>query len=210
MGDAALHVFLVRHGVTDWNEQGRLMGWSDIGLNARGQAQAAAVAEALRAVPLGTVHASPQRRAQETAAAIAAAHGLTVQSEADLAEVRIEKWIGQTWAEVRDDPDIQRYIADPLYECAAIEPAARVHQRMAGLLARLHAATPAGAIALVSHGDPLRLLVTAHLGGELAAYRRLRIDTGSISVLRFDALGPQLVLLNWRPGADPLDVARRG
>jgi broad specificity phosphatase PhoE len=38
--DLLLH--LVRHGVTDWNEQGRLLGRAEIGLNARGHAQAAA------------------------------------------------------------------------------------------------------------------------------------------------------------------------
>jgi len=41
-------LFLVRHGVTDWNETGRLMGRIDVGLNARGRAEADAAAQALR------------------------------------------------------------------------------------------------------------------------------------------------------------------
>ena len=45
-----MDLILVRHGLTDWNEQGRLMGRSDIELNAQGQAQVQAVAAALRAL----------------------------------------------------------------------------------------------------------------------------------------------------------------
>ena len=51
-GSAALHVFLIRHGKTDWNEQGRLMGRNDIVLNDRGRAEVEAVAGALAGVEL--------------------------------------------------------------------------------------------------------------------------------------------------------------
>ncbi len=43
-------ILFVRHGETDWNAEGRLQGQRDIPLNARGRAQAEAVAVTLRAL----------------------------------------------------------------------------------------------------------------------------------------------------------------
>src|SRR3990172_11873487 len=77
----AFDLFLVRHGTTDWNEDGRLLGRTDVPLNPRGRAEAEATAEALRPFPLRAIVASPQRRTRETAAAVARWHGLTVVEE---------------------------------------------------------------------------------------------------------------------------------
>src|SRR5215470_9412606 len=132
-----LLLYLVRHGVTDWNEQGRLLGRAEIALNERGHAQAAALAEALAPRRLDAVLASPQRRAQQTAAPIAAAHGLEVQTESDLAEVWVGHWQGKTYAELGSDADAMRYAADGAHRCAAIEDATAVQVRVAALLDRL-------------------------------------------------------------------------
>ena len=40
-------LILVRHGLTDWNENGRLMGRADVEINTRGRTQAERVAHAL-------------------------------------------------------------------------------------------------------------------------------------------------------------------
>jgi broad specificity phosphatase PhoE len=198
----ALHVALVRHGVTDWNEQGRLLGRAEIELNERGRAQAAAVAAALRDWPLDAVLASPQRRAQETAAPIAAAHGLAVATEPDLAEVWVGRWQGKTSDELRDDPDAMRYAADGAHECAVIEDAPSVQRRIVAALERVRAGAFGSHVCLVSHGDPLRLLLAYCLGTELAAFRRLRVDLGSLSLVRCGRQRIEVLSVNRRPSAD--------
>ena len=40
-------LYLVRHGETEWNVQGRIQGHTDIGLSDKGQRQAQAVARRL-------------------------------------------------------------------------------------------------------------------------------------------------------------------
>lgn len=207
-------LFLVRHGVTDWNETGRVMGRIDIGLNARGRAEAQAVCEALRAVPLRALIASPQRRTFESAELIAGVHALSVRTEPGLEEVWVqEQWQGKTWFELRDDVDLQRYGEDPAYACAAIEPAAQVQDRIVATAEAFVAQHAEGAVAIVSHGDPIKLLLAHHLSMPLAAYRRIFIDTGSVSVLRFSrSYGSRLLVLNWKPpdGASQLVSLRRG
>ncbi len=193
------HLFLVRHGVTDWNEAGRVLGRSDIGLNARGRGEAEAVAHALADIPLSAVVASPQRRAQETAALIACARGLTIGTDPGLDEVWVGPWQGKTWAELQDDAEVRRYLSDPTYSSDAVEAAACVQERIVAAAERVRSAA-GGAAVLVSHGDPIKLLVTHYLAMERSAYRRLAISTGSVSVFRFGALpGTRLLVLNWKP-----------
>lgn len=194
-----MDLILVRHGLTDWNEQGRLMGRSDIALNASGEAQVEAVAQALRDLPVQAVLASPQRRTQQTAEAIARLHELSVRTEHALAEVWLGRWQGMTWNEIKDDPDVTRYLADPTHVSDAVEPGTSVHERVVGLVEGQR--SDAGeCVVLVSHGDPLRILLAHYLSLPLAAYRRLEVAPASVSVLRFSApSGVRMTLLNWRP-----------
>jgi broad specificity phosphatase PhoE len=200
MASAVCDLFLVRHGVTDWNEVGRVLGRTDIELNACGQAEAEAVAEALREIPLRAIITSPQRRAQQTAEAIGRGHGLMVRAEPGLAEVWVGKWQGKTWYELQGDPDLQRYLEDATYTSDIIESAAAVQERTVAAAERLRAEVGQGSILLVSHGDPIKLLLTHYLAMDLAAYRRLVINTGSVTVLRFGLYpGTRLLALNWKP-----------
>ncbi|MEZ0362767.1 histidine phosphatase family protein [Mycobacterium sp. pUA109] len=79
-------IHLVRHGEVynpDGILYGRLPGFR---LSDKGNRQAAAVADALAGRDIVAVIASPLQRAQETAAPIAAAHGLPVDTDDNLIE----------------------------------------------------------------------------------------------------------------------------
>lgn len=207
MGRPAVHLFLVRHGKTDWNEQGRLMGRNDVVLNDRGRTQAEAAATALACVPLSRVLASPQPRAQATARLVAAAHGLEVETEPQLAEVWLgPRWQGKTFADLGDDPDLRRYLDDSTFGSDVLEAAASVQERVASLVDRLRTESAGKYVALISHGDPLRILIAHLLGLPLADFRSLRVDTGSVSLVRL-ATQTQLSLLNWQPDG-PATVGR--
>jgi broad specificity phosphatase PhoE len=143
---------------------------------------------------------SPQRRAQQTAAPIAAAHALAVQTEPDLSEVWVGHWQGQTYAELGADLDAARYATDATHQCAAIEDAGSVQQRVVAVLDRLATGERGRRLCLVSHGDPIRLLLVHCLGAELAAFRRLHVAPGSISVVRVGAQRREVLAVNWRPG----------
>lgn len=59
--------YFLRHGQTDWNAQGRLMGNQDIPLNETGIKQAHGAASALQFARIKTIAASPLMRARLTA-----------------------------------------------------------------------------------------------------------------------------------------------
>lgn len=191
---------LVRHGVTDWNDNGRLMGRVDLDINARGRVQAERVAQALADVSIDAVYSSPQPRAKQTAEPIAAPRGLSVHVEPGFDEVWLsDAWKGKTVAELRGDSDLERIIEDPTYRSELIEPVAEVQNRSVAAAERLVETETEQTLMIVSHGDPLRVLIAHYLKLELASFRRLACDNGSISWIRFDRRGPRLELLNWVP-----------
>ena len=59
-------IYVVRHGQTDWNLQGKIQGSTDIPLNETGLEQARAAAEALKNVKFDVVFCSPLKRTRQT------------------------------------------------------------------------------------------------------------------------------------------------
>ena len=65
---AQLTLYVVRHGQTDWNREGRIQGGTDNPLNATGREQAAALGKLLADVRVDAVYTSAHQRARQTAA----------------------------------------------------------------------------------------------------------------------------------------------
>lgn len=106
-------ICLARHGETNWNIERRFQGQFDIALNARGRAQAQALARELADAHFDRVYSSDLRRALTTAAPIAQARGLEVRATQRLREKDDGAWQGHTHAEVqvRDEAGYQHYLA---------------------------------------------------------------------------------------------------
>ena len=94
-------IVLARHGETDWNRERRFQGHADTSLNEAGRAQAAELAELLRAERLSALYTSPLRRASETAQIVAARLGLRASELDPLREIDVGDWQGLTVDEVR-------------------------------------------------------------------------------------------------------------
>jgi broad specificity phosphatase PhoE len=191
---------LVRHGLTDWNVARKLIGRTDVGLNAEGRVQAVSAAEALKSFPVRAVFSSPQARAVETATPIAAVHGLEVRIDSGFEEVWLDPaWQGKTVEELREEPDMERFLSDPTKRSSRIEPIEDVQRRTVASVERRRQEHPGETVVVVSHGDPLRAIVAHYTALPLESIRRLLIDNGSVSVFRFRSHGPQLTALNWKP-----------
>lgn len=106
-------LYLVRHGETDWNAEGRLQGGRDIPLNALGRAQAAAAARLLKGLVRDTSAldfvASPLGRTRATMEILRETLGLerdAYRADARLVEIGFGEWEGLTWPEIRArDPE---------------------------------------------------------------------------------------------------------
>lgn len=190
-------VFLVRHGATAWNIEKRAQGHADIDLNEDGHKQAAAVATELSHEKLVAVYSSDLKRARDTAAAIAGAHGLEVIVDPDFREIDQGEWEGLTTDEIRTRwPDLwgpnRHYNARP-----GGESPQQVKKRALRALAKAVAAHPDEAIAVVSHGGTIRWISAEALGYDDFQSRRIRgLGNGAVVCLDAYVEGDHLVLGN--------------
>ena len=82
-----VHLYVFRHGETDWNVERRFQGRSDIPLNEVGRGQARALAESLAAKDLQIVLSSDLLRAKETGEIVATALSIPIVLDSGLREV---------------------------------------------------------------------------------------------------------------------------
>ena len=60
-------IYIIRHGETDWNQEGRCQGRADIELNSKGIEQAKKISDQLKNIEFDMVFSSPLKRAYCTA-----------------------------------------------------------------------------------------------------------------------------------------------
>jgi broad specificity phosphatase PhoE len=162
-----VRLVLVRHGQTDSNV-GKVLDTRPPGapLNALGQAQAAALGERLATEPVTAVHASVATRAQQTAAPVAAAHGLDVTVVGGVHEVFVGDLEGRADVAAREAFDViydAWWAGDLDARLPGGESAHDVRDRFLPAVDRvLDGAT--GDVVLVSHGAAIRLAAAALLG----------------------------------------------
>ncbi len=186
-------LYLLRHGATDFNcaEPPRLQGRRvDLPLSAEGLDQAQAAGRRLAAEPLDAVYTSPLLRARQTADAIAAPHGLAIQSVEELIEVDVGQWEGRSWEEVaRTDAEAYRlFTADAsIHPYLGGENLSTVLARVLPAMERLLAENLGRLIVVVAHNVVNRVYLAHVLGIPLARYRSVVQDNCAISLLEYRA-----------------------
>ncbi|HZT42376.1 MAG TPA: histidine phosphatase family protein [Chthonomonadaceae bacterium] len=187
-------LYLVRHGATAWNVELRIQGHTDVPLNAEGCAQARCIAARLASSPLPpqAVWSSDLLRARQTAEAIAAPLGLSVQTTPLLRETMLGEWEGLTSAEIEargEQERLERWRREPHhYRPPGGETLEAAWDRMLEAAALIRAAHPSGAVAVVGHGGTLKVLLCATLGIPVNAPWRFWLDNASLSII--EELGP--------------------
>lgn len=141
---ATQHVYLVRHGQTALNAEGRLRGHEDPELDEVGLGQAAALGHHFDGTELRWVASSPLRRARQTAAAIAGPHDLEPVVDADFQDRDYGRWAGARTSEV-----VSRFGSVDAAPGVEAWPAFR--DRIAARFVELVAAMPAGPALVVGH-----------------------------------------------------------
>jgi broad specificity phosphatase PhoE len=96
---AATIIYLVRHGETEWNAEGRCQGRADADFTAEGRDQLRSLAVELAAVAFDAAYTSPLRRAIRTADAILEGRDLRAREIADLAEISYGRLQGTRFAD---------------------------------------------------------------------------------------------------------------
>ncbi len=179
-------VHLVRHGAHDLVGHvlaGRMPG---VHLSAEGRAQAERLADRLADRPLAAVLSSPQPRAQETAAPIAARHGLAIQVDPGLDELDFGAWQGMGFSALQERADWRAW-----NRARGLAPGApggeamvQVQARALAVLAQARALWPGGEVVLAGHQDVLRAALLGVLGVPLDLFGRVALAPGGRAAVR--------------------------
>ncbi|GIW33980.1 histidine phosphatase family protein [Meiothermus sp.] len=144
-------LWLVRHGQTTWNVEGRLTGWTDVPLTPLGEQQARALAGWLGQEGFDGVLASDLQRAVHTARL---AYGEPQARLPELRELHFGDLEGLRWAEL---PEAQQkaLLAFEGFQAPGGEATATLRERVYGFFDRL----PPGRHLVFTHGGVLRMVL---------------------------------------------------
>jgi alpha-ribazole phosphatase/probable phosphoglycerate mutase len=196
---ANMLIRIARHGESEGNFAGSLQGSRfDTPLSARGRRQAEALAIRLAEEGIDAVWSSPMVRARETAAIVAAPHGITLSVDADLVEFDWGVWSGRPFDGILEQ-EVSSVRARWRSGETDLAPAegespARAGLRAERFLGRLRA-TGARAPLVVAHGRFNRILMAIVLGRPLSRMDEIRQRNGSLSVFEWDGSGPGTPIL---------------
>jgi broad specificity phosphatase PhoE len=200
-------LYLVRHGETDANAEGRTISTTDPALNDRGTRQAHEVARNLADVKLDLILTSPRRRCTQTANIIAnqQAAGPPVQADERLVELGLGAFEGSSVAELQANGlgDVFKGWRQGIPP--AFPPGAEHFDTAAARMSHIFDAvlsSDAETALLVGHSHTLRILIaTRVLGGTSEMHRRLFLDNASVTRVFWEDTVPRLAILN---GSSPI------
>lgn len=204
---------LVRHATTS-STGTRLGGRTTASLDDGGRRQAQAAAERLAATRLRAVYASPLPRTLETAEIVAAPHRLEVRTDEGLLEVEYGDWTDRPlkpltrtkkWPVIQSRPSLVTFPGGESIRAAQLRAVDAV-ERLVGRHRR-------DTIAVVSHADVIKALVSFYLGQPLDLFQRLHVSPASVTVLQLSADGGQPVLVRFNddgPLAVPAPARPKG
>jgi broad specificity phosphatase PhoE len=157
-------IWLVRHGQTDWNIEGRWQGHADIPLNPTGLEQARSLAAQLSGSgqAFQAIYSSDLKRAYQTAQEIGKSLELPVHKDRRLREISKGDWEGLLVSQVSvlSNEATRQRREDPLYSRApGGESLAEVAGRLSKAADEIANAHPVGPVLVVTHGLALAALL---------------------------------------------------
>lgn len=201
-------VVLIRHGRTSANANGILAGRAPgVGLDAQGRRQARTLGTRLRGVALDAVAHSPLERCVQTADGLMAHHpGVQRRPDDRLTECDYGQWTGRALADLATDPlwpVIQS--APSTVTFPGGESMLAMTRRATHAIADLVALHPDGVVAVVSHGDVIKAILSDALGQPFDEFQRIVVGPGSMSVVRYH--GDRAMVLRMNDTGRPLPVS---
>ena len=206
-----MHILLVRHGETPWNQDGRYQGRTDIPLADTGLRQVQKLSERLAGLAITRAVASPLKRAFRTAEIIVGTRALPIATEPRFLEICHGEWEGCLAEDLQAKyPEMfAKYRAGPPADFPAGPGGESFGQVLARAWAGFEAATTgltdADTLLVVAHDAVNRVILCNVLGLPLARIWAFRQAPASLNVLAGPSVDRlQVVRLNDAEHVAPL------
>ena len=186
-----MNIYLLRHGQTDWNLEGRIQGHTDIPLNPCGKVQIAQTATDLAGIcpNMDLILCSPLSRARESARI--AAEKLNYPKDRIIEEpLLIERCFGEAeglTAAEREEKYPNYHYSDINYHFPGMESFEELIERARNVFKTIaDTYKDKENILAVSHGAILAAIITAVTDGRIAYFSdAISLDSGSLYRVRY-------------------------
>jgi alpha-ribazole phosphatase len=198
-------LLLVRHAEIEPLYQHKFGGRIDMGLSARGRAQAKILADHLRGGKIAAIYSSPMKRVQQTVAPLLKNGTHTQIILPALREVDFGDWTGFTWKEVGEKFGVHPY--DWLHEIElgavpngenGIQFRARIEPCLFKIVRRHQGETAA----IFCHGGVIRMVLAILLDLPLPKTNAFGIEYASVTQVALHPYLTEIELLNFTPWRD--------
>ncbi len=193
--------YLVRHGETNWNDQGRIQGHTDVPLNDGGRQQISLLAERLAGHSFSAVYASDLSRATESARVLIGCRRLAIHTDADLREFDYGRWEGLTVRQAEEEnPRVFEELirsGDEGFAAPGGENTGQLLERVGRFCERMSRRHDADEdLLIVAHAGSIRALMLCLLELDKADFWRFGVDPTSLSAISNHPGGRVLELWN--------------
>lgn len=191
--------YLVRHGQTEWNTQGRTQGHGNSPLTELGVKQAENLAKAIKKYPIDLIYCSDLGRAVQTAQIVGKELGIDVEPTDKLREMGFGIWEGMKLTDIETDYKdmftMWRNQPDQL-KVPGGEMLKDIKNRQDELLDELNSMYQNKHILLVSHSVTVRVMLLSMLGSDIANIYRIKQDNTAINIVEYKDYGPVIKKIN--------------
>jgi len=201
-------LFLIRHGQTVWNLEGRYQGAKDTALTDVGLKQAELASKYLSKVNFSFVYSCPLIRALDTANIIALNKDTCVVVRENLKEINFGKWEGMKFEEInaKYKDDYRGWLEDPFqnpptggesFECFTERTLKEINYMIG-------ASDNGASIAVVTHGGVIVSLLIYWLKIPVLRWRSIIQRQGAINIVVVDNGFPYISQINYTGHLNPV------
>lgn len=176
-------IYLVRHGETRWNAEGRCQGRAHSEFTDVGRAQVESLTASLSEVAFDAAYTSPLNRAVETAKCVLASRGLRAATVPELAELSYGTLQGTRFDEWPSDLRTAWHTAPWSVVFPEGESLAMVRERVLPVLHAIVAAHAGEAVLISSHGHVNRLILLDALERPMTDFWNINQTNGSVTLI---------------------------
>lgn len=157
-------LILIRHGITEWNKQGRYCGYKDVSLSSQGKLQVVKLRNNLKSISFDRVYCSDRKRALQTRAILFGKSNFT--RAGDLREINFGVFEGLKHDEIMEKyPKVYKeWLADPYKSrIPNAESMGVFKKRVWGVINKILNFNRGKTIAVICHGGVIGVFVSQML-----------------------------------------------
>lgn len=169
---------------------------SGIHLSETGNMEVRNLVKKLEKIKISAIFSSPLERAMETAIPISKSKGIDISIKEEVNEIDYGQWTGKSIEELSADSEWKLFNQQKgRIRVPGGEAMVEVVSRMSLIIEKLRRSFE-GNVIIVSHGDPIKSVISHYAGVPLDFMNHFDIQPASISTMAIDDYGAKILSIN--------------